>query len=94
MNSFDHLYFRMMCRVTSDNSQMASDWDLKEMIIWKILPHDESIPVYFPFNQWLGDKTKRLKSKAEIYRSKDYRIRGKSIRFSQSNEMKCNVSHV
>lgn len=56
---------------------MASEWDLKEMIIWKILPNDQLTPIYFPFNQWLGGKTKRLKSKAEIYRSKDHRIRGK-----------------
>lgn len=60
----------------SDNSQMASDWNLKEMLVWKMFPAANAIPVYFPFNQWLGAKTKALKAKAEPYVGREDRNRG------------------
>ncbi|CAF1040089.1 unnamed protein product [Adineta ricciae] len=64
--------------VTSDRTHMASDWDLKEMNIWKILPDNESkqVLVYFPFNQWIGKKKSTLTAKRETYRSVDHHPRG------------------
>ena len=51
--------------VESDKSQFAADWDIKEMIMWKIIPNDESY-VYFPFNTCLGKKVSILKAKKEL----------------------------
>ncbi|CAF4045720.1 unnamed protein product [Rotaria sordida] len=64
--------------VESDKSQLASDWDLKEMIMWKIIPikDDKQLQVYFPFNTWLGDAQSKLKAKREIYPSTDHHQKG------------------
>lgn len=62
----------------SDRSPMATDWDVKEMILWKIIPHDhrEKFQVYFPFNNCLGKKLSSLKSKGELYPSNDQHFKG------------------
>lgn len=62
----------------SDRSQLAADWDLKEMTMWKIFPgHDhEQIQVYFPFNDWVGKKASKLKAKRELYPATDHHPRG------------------
>jgi len=68
--------------VDSDKSQLAADWDLKEMVMWKILPnsHDyKQVQVYFPFNTWLGKKVSTLKSKKDSYTPVDYHPRGNLI---------------
>ncbi len=64
--------------VESDRSQLATDWDIKEMIMWKIIPSDdhEKVQVYFPFNAWLGKKVSTLKSKRELYPSTDHHFKG------------------
>ncbi|CAF4476662.1 unnamed protein product, partial [Rotaria sp. Silwood2] len=64
--------------VESDQSQLASDWDLKDMIMWKILPNDDDkqLQVYFPFNAWLGKTSSKLKAKKEIYPTTDHRQNG------------------
>lgn len=65
----------------SDRSQFATDWDIKEMIIWKIIPSNdqENSQVYFPFNTWLGKKISTLKSKREIYPSTDHHPKGNFV---------------
>ncbi len=62
----------------SDRSQFAADWDIKDMIMWKIIPSDdyEKSKVYFPFNTWLGKKISTLKSKRELYPSTDHHLKG------------------
>ncbi|CAF0764579.1 unnamed protein product [Adineta steineri] len=64
--------------VESDKTQLASDWDLKEMIMWKILPSDNHklTQIYFPFNNWLGTKESKLKAKKEVYPVIDHHRRG------------------
>lgn len=63
----------------SDRTQMAADWDLKEMIMWKIIPSDGSkqIQAYFPFNAWLGKKESTLKAKREAYAPAEPHPRGR-----------------
>lgn len=70
-----------LIRVESDSNQLATDWDLKEMVLWKIIPQDhrERLQVYFPFNNWLGKKTSTLKSKGEAYPSSDQHVKGKLL---------------
>jgi len=64
--------------VESDRTQFASDWDLKEITAWKILPSNdyELLQVYFPFNTWLGKKVSTIKAKGETHSSTDHRARG------------------
>jgi len=64
--------------IESDRSQFAADWDIKEMTMWKIIPHDNHQPsyVYFPFNTWLGRKISTLKAKKEIYPTTDRHLKG------------------
>ena len=64
----------------SDRNQLASDWDIKEMILWKIIPsnNQEKSLVYFPFNTWLGKKVGTLTSKREIYSTTDHHFQGNS----------------
>ncbi|CAF3630124.1 unnamed protein product [Rotaria sp. Silwood1] len=65
--------------VESDKSQLAADWDLKEMIMWKIRPKnddDKQLQVYFPFNAWLGQAVSKLNAKREIYPSTDHHQKG------------------
>ncbi len=73
----------MISSVESDKSQRAADWDLKEMIMWKIIPSDDhkQVQVYFPFNDWLGKKTSTLKAKKDSYSPPDYHPRGHLIFF-------------
>jgi hypothetical protein len=60
---------------------MAADWDLKEMMMWKIIPsHDyKQGQAYFPFNAWLGRKTSTIKSKRDSYSPAEYHPRGELI---------------
>ncbi len=71
----------MIYSVESDKSQYASDWDLKEMIIWKIIPSDDygQVQVYFPFNAWIGKKASTLKAKKDAYSPADHHPRGHLI---------------
>ncbi|CAF1260047.1 unnamed protein product [Rotaria magnacalcarata] len=64
--------------VESDKSQLAADWDLQEMAMWKIVPNEDNnhSMVYFPFNAWLGKSTSRSKAKRETYPSTDHHIKG------------------
>lgn len=64
----------------SDRSQLASDWDLKEMVMWKIIPSRDHryVQAYFPFNAWLGDKQSTLKSTKDSYEPAEPHPRGKS----------------
>lgn len=65
--------------VESDRSQIAADWDLKEMMMWKIFPHDDhhrQSQVYFPVNDWLGRKTSKLKAKRDSYSAPEHHPRG------------------
>ncbi len=64
--------------VESDRTQFASDWDLKEITAWKILPSNdhELLQVYFPFNTWLEKKGSTIKAKGETHSSTDHRARG------------------
>jgi hypothetical protein len=68
----------LIIRVESDRSHLATDWDIKEMIMWKIIPSDDhgKVQVYFPFNNWLGKKVSTLKSKKELYPSTDHHFKG------------------
>ena len=68
-------------RIDSDRSQTATDWNIKEIVMWKMLPNDgdKLTPVYFPFNGWLGKKASRLKARGEPYSSRDQRIRGETL---------------
>jgi hypothetical protein len=62
---------------------MAADWDLQEMVMWKIIPgydHQQG-QVYFPFNAWLGKKASTLKAKRDSYSPPEYHPRGKLIIF-------------
>ncbi len=70
-----------ICSVESDRSQLAADWDIKEMIMWRIIPNDdhEQSQIYFPFNTWLGRKVSTLKSKREIYPSTDHHFKGNYV---------------
>ncbi len=65
----------------SDRSQLAADWDIKEMIMRRIIPNDdhEQSQIYFPFNTWLGRKVSTLKSKREIYPSTDHHFKGNYV---------------
>ncbi|CAF4125874.1 unnamed protein product [Rotaria socialis] len=64
--------------VESDKSQLAADWDLQEMAMWKIVPNADNnhSMVYFPFNTWLGKSKSKLKAKRETYPSTDHHING------------------
>ncbi|CAF3995673.1 unnamed protein product, partial [Rotaria sp. Silwood1] len=65
--------------VESDKSQLAADWDLKEMVMWKIRPNnddDKQLQVYFPFNAWLGQAVSKLNAKRETYPSTDHHQKG------------------
>jgi hypothetical protein len=69
--------------VDSDKSQLAADWDLQEMIMWRIVPGYDRTQgqVYFPFNAWIGRKASTLKAKRDSYTPAEYRPRGKLIIF-------------
>jgi hypothetical protein len=59
-----------MFRVKSDQRQMAADWHLTEIIVWKTLPssNDEQIRYYFPSDYWLKKGNEKSKPKRpEIY---------------------------
>ncbi|CAF0903962.1 unnamed protein product [Adineta steineri] len=60
--------------VESDKTQLASDWDLKEMIMWKILPSDNHklTQIYFPFNNWLGTKERPICYEITVKTGKDF----------------------
>jgi hypothetical protein len=68
----------LISSVDSDKSRIASDWDLKEMTMWKIVPSDDhkQVQVYFPFNAWLGKQASTLKAKKDSYSSVDHHPRG------------------
>ena len=72
--------------VESDKSQFAADWDLQEMIMWKIIPPDDhkQALVYFPFNRWLGKKVGTLTAKRDKYSPPEHHPRGKVLFTSNS----------
>jgi hypothetical protein len=66
--------------VESDKTQLASDWDLREMIMWKITGDDHKhSQVYFPVNEWIGKKRSTFKAKRDKYESTDHHPRGTII---------------
>jgi hypothetical protein len=71
----------LIISVESDRSQVAADWDIKEMIMWRIIPTDDhkQSHVYFPFNTWLGKKVSTLRTKREVYPSTDLRLKGNCL---------------
>ncbi|CAF1056748.1 unnamed protein product [Adineta steineri] len=64
--------------VESDKNHFVSDWEIKEMTIWQILPNEneKKFHIYFPFNNFLGKKMNTLKSKKELYPLADSHLKG------------------
>ncbi|UJR31475.1 hypothetical protein I4U23_018964 [Adineta vaga] len=74
----EHLGDLLEISIESDKSQLASDWDIKELTMWKLSPANENDQshVYFPINSWLGKKIPALKAKREVYPLVDPHLKG------------------
>ncbi|CAF1145472.1 unnamed protein product [Adineta ricciae] len=74
----EHLGDLLEISLELDSNKFTSDWYIKEMAIWKIIPSkgDHQSHAYFPINNWLGKKVTILKSKRETYPLMDRHLKG------------------
>lgn len=61
-----------------DKNRIAMDWDIKDMILWKIIPKDDQkhVHLYFPFNICLNKKLNKFIAQKETYAFMDHSFKG------------------
>ena len=65
-------------RIESNQRQLTSNWDVKEVVMRRIIPQEteKQVEYYFSFNSSLNSKVNMLKAKQESYPVADHHIRG------------------
>lgn len=71
-------------RIESNQRQLTSNWDIKEVVMRRIIPHEteKQVEYYFAFNDSLTSKINMLKAKQESYPIADHHIHGKCYFFA------------